>query len=207
MDPQAQKLVTDSCGCSNQCLPPTVVRILCRLAPGSRVPAAMSEDEQQRDDEQEEQSEANRHKPTPMKTSSAVVPGNMGATPVLSLPPASSSAAAMPSIDLACMEDDPILGQITKLREEQKRLRDQKKTITKSLRNAERKKKRLRTRARQLTDSDLVAVLRLRQDLRERVPVPVLSSGAAMAPAISTEVAASGGSAANSRSSDLAADI
>ena len=85
-----------------------------------------------------------------------------------SLPPASEGmvhkATALPAMAVG----DPLLHQIANLKAAQKRLRDEKKMISKNLRNAERRKKRLRVRAKQLTDDDLVAVLRMRQDLRER---------------------------------------
>ena len=41
------------------------------------------------------------------------------------------------------------------------------KALAKDLRNAERKKRRLRDRARQLTDDDLVSVLMMRKDLKK----------------------------------------
>ena len=62
---------------------------------------------------------------------------------------------------------NPKLGQellhsIAGLKEEQAKLRAQKKKVTKDLRNAE-KKTRLQKKARQLSDKDLVTVLQMRK--------------------------------------------
>jgi len=46
---------------------------------------------------------------------------------------------------------------------------EQKKRLAKAIRNAERKRKRIKELARQLTDEDLVAVLMMRKELK-RVP-------------------------------------
>ena len=51
---------------------------------------------------------------------------------------------------------DALSNSIQALKNQQKELRDQKMRLTKDLRNQERRRKRLRTRARQLTDEDLV---------------------------------------------------
>ena len=59
-----------------------------------------------------------------------------------------------------------ILGNIRALKEEQKTLRDQRKVVSKQLRNEEKRRMRLRKRARQLSDVDLVAVLKMRSDVK-----------------------------------------
>ena len=59
-----------------------------------------------------------------------------------------------------------ILGSIRALKEEQKTLRDQRKVVSKLLRNEEKRRIRLRKRARQLSDVDLVAVLKMRSDVK-----------------------------------------
>ena len=59
--------------------------------------------------------------------------------------------------------DGTILPEIQRLKQEQKALQEQKKAIQKDLRNAERRRSRLKKRARQLSDEDLVAVFQLRQ--------------------------------------------
>jgi chromosome segregation ATPase len=53
---------------------------------------------------------------------------------------------------------------IKALKDEQLRIRADKQRVAKELKNAQRRKNRLRKRARQLTDQDLVEVLRMRAD-------------------------------------------
>lgn len=65
------------------------------------------------------------------------------------------------------LPDDALSESIQKLKDQQKALRDEKVKLTKDLRNAERRKKRLRSRARQLTDEDLVQVLMFRKGQKE----------------------------------------
>ena len=55
-----------------------------------------------------------------------------------------------------------IVDEIGALKQKQKEARDLKKQISKDLRNAEKRRQRLKKRARQLTDADLVAVMTLR---------------------------------------------
>ena len=50
---------------------------------------------------------------------------------------------------------------------EQHRLKASRKQIVKELRNAERKRKRLRERARQLTDEDLLSVMLMRKEKKK----------------------------------------
>ena len=52
--------------------------------------------------------------------------------------------------------------EIQALKAEQKRAREEKIKITKELRNAEKRRQRLKKRAKQLSDSDLLAVMTLR---------------------------------------------
>ena len=59
-------------------------------------------------------------------------------------------------------ESEALLQSITRLKAEQKAMREAKKNVTKSLRNAEKRRARLKKRARQLSDVDLVAVLQMR---------------------------------------------
>ena len=62
---------------------------------------------------------------------------------------------------------DCVLSQrIELLRKQQQELQSQKKDLAKNLRNVERRRQRLRKRARQLTDEDLLAVLSLRKESR-----------------------------------------
>ena len=59
-----------------------------------------------------------------------------------------------------------LLQQIQKLKAEQKAARERRKVVNKELKNAERRKRRLKTRARQLTNDDLLEVMMLRGDTR-----------------------------------------
>ena len=64
------------------------------------------------------------------------------------------SAVADPGKDL--------LNEITALKDQQKKAKDAKKAITKDLRNANRRRQRLKKRAKALSDADLLAVISLR---------------------------------------------
>ena len=55
-----------------------------------------------------------------------------------------------------------MLSEIMNLKQKQKEAREAKLAVGKQLRNAERRRKRLKQRARQLSDSDLLAVISLR---------------------------------------------
>ena len=72
--------------------------------------------------------------------------------------PAAAFAKAKKEID--------ILGNIKALKEQQKALRDERKQVSKQLRNEEKRRMRLRKRARQFSDGDLVAVLKMRTDAK-----------------------------------------
>ena len=65
-----------------------------------------------------------------------------------------------------------ILGHIKALKEQQKNLKDERKRVSKVLRNEEKRRMRLRKRARQLSDGDLVALLKMRSDAKETGPAP-----------------------------------
>ena len=59
-----------------------------------------------------------------------------------------------------------ILVAISTLKAQQKKLRDDKKALSRDLRNAERRRSRLKKRAKQLSDADLLAVISLRNHER-----------------------------------------
>jgi len=66
-----------------------------------------------------------------------------------------------------------ILGNIKALKEQQKNLRDERLKVGKQLRNEEKRRMRLRKRARQLSDGDLVALLKMRSvGKADSAPVP-----------------------------------
>ena len=58
----------------------------------------------------------------------------------------------------------PILMNVLRLKEEQAALRKERARLAQELKNAERRRKRLKGRAKLLTDAELMAVINLRQD-------------------------------------------
>ena len=82
--------------------------------------------------------------------------------------------AMQPSDVLAeAKKEIDILGNIKALKEQQKNLRDERLKVGKQLRNEEKRRMRLRKRARQLSDGDLVALLKMRSvGKAESAPVP-----------------------------------
>lgn len=77
-------------------------------------------------------------------------------------------------------KSEDLLGCIKALKEQQKQMRNDRKRIAKDLRNAEKRRVRLRKRARQLSDDDLVALIRMRKD---SASAAVAAAAAAPAPA------------------------
>ena len=71
---------------------------------------------------------------------------------------ATAAAAASPAKKVRVVPN--LLGEIEALKAEQKKIKDEKKKVTKTLK---RRKKGLQTRARQLTNDDLMAVLMMRE--------------------------------------------
>ena len=61
---------------------------------------------------------------------------------------------------------DPLAANILALKKEAKRLREERQASSKALKSASRKASRLRKRARQLTDDDLLGVLMMRKHAR-----------------------------------------
>ena len=59
-------------------------------------------------------------------------------------------------------ESEALETAIARLKAEQKAMKDKKRKIHKDLKNAEKRRSRLKKRARQLSDADLVAVLQMR---------------------------------------------
>jgi uncharacterized protein (DUF3084 family) len=97
-----------------------------------------------------------------------VVAAELPATGHVSAPAAAAAAdgaaalpAAMPASKLT------LQAQIKQLKDEQVQLKQQKQKIAKELKNAQRRKFRLKKRARQLTDQDLVEVLQMRAELSQ----------------------------------------
>ena len=94
-----------------------------------------------------------------------------GAPPGMTVSDVLQALAAQPAavLDQAKKEID-IMGHIKILREQQKNLKDERKRVTKILRNEEKRRMRLRKRARQLSDGDLVALLKMRSDAKDGGP-------------------------------------
>jgi TolA-binding protein len=91
---------------------------------------------------------------------------------------ASGPAEAATTVDARCpsallqkfREDlplDPIRGEIERLRAEQQKQRQERKSIVKQMKNAKRRQQRLKSRARMMTDEDLVSVLMMRKNEKE----------------------------------------
>ena len=76
---------------------------------------------------------------------------------------ASSSADRLESAPELAVGKSSLLDQIQALRRSQQALKDQKKQVAKDMKNAMKKKKRLQGRASQLSDKDLIEVLRMRK--------------------------------------------
>ena len=100
----------------------------------------------------------------------------VGGTPASSaasspaVPSAGSSIAAnsRPDNPLDTSNTEPLLTGIARLKAEQALLRAERKRVVKELKNAEKRRTRLRKRARQLSDADLVAVLQMREATAEQ---------------------------------------
>ena len=75
---------------------------------------------------------------------------------------AEDAANARPVAPPAAEPPEPLLAGIARLKTEQAELRAERKRISKELKNAERRRTRLRKQARQLSDADLVAVIQMR---------------------------------------------
>lgn len=71
---------------------------------------------------------------------------------------------------------ESLTARIARLKDEQAAMRASKKTLAKDLRNATRRASRLKKRARQLTDCDLVEVLKMREVKQPLVPLPAAVS-------------------------------
>jgi acetyl-CoA carboxylase carboxyltransferase component len=72
--------------------------------------------------------------------------------------------------------------KIAELKAAQAKMHEDKKRLKKELRNAERKRKRIKERARQLTDEDLVAVLMMRKEHRREPAGKEATSAASTTP-------------------------
>ena len=79
---------------------------------------------------------------------------------------ASSDSGCSPLEKQASTGRSSLLGRILELCQDQHKLKAQKKALAKDMRNALKKRKRLQTKASQLSDLDLIEVLQMREDRR-----------------------------------------
>ena len=96
--------------------------------------------------------------------------------------PGSSGDGGPALAAIAGGKEKNILTEIQALKAEQKLAREAKLKITKELRNAEKRRQRLKKRAKQLSDSDLLAVMTLRsaeQGMRKKEAVEPTAAAAA----------------------------
>ena len=75
-----------------------------------------------------------------------------------------------------------MLKKINEQRMTQLALKSQKKQCAAEMKNAMKRKKRLQNKASQLSDTDLVEVLRMRKAKKDSVPLPDSAPGAPEAP-------------------------
>ena len=79
---------------------------------------------------------------------------------------ARSHAEGMVSHSSCSQKTGGLLERIQKMKAEQKAARETRRVVNKELKNAERRKRRFKTSARQLTNDDLLEVMMLRGDAR-----------------------------------------
>jgi len=117
-------------------------------------------------------SSANRSKKAMAGSCAAAVPaaGTAGAAPV-EVPEilvVHSAAASTPGDGMAALAVSPrkesLMESIKRLKDQQAAMKVAKKDLQKELKNACKRKNRLKKRARQLTDLDLIEVLNMRKD-------------------------------------------
>ena len=86
-------------------------------------------------------------------------------------PTTASSEVSSPGVSSSSVFDEksPLLQKIKDLIDTQKALKEQKKKCAQEMKNAMKRKKRLQGKASQLSDTDLVEVLRMRKAKKESV--------------------------------------
>ena len=91
----------------------------------------------------------------------------------------SSSSALAKANDFVAQHgrEHDLLETIQALRKEQKEQREKRKQITKSLRNAKKRKMRIQKKAQALSNEDLVELMKLRSFAVTKEPEPVAGSG------------------------------
>lgn len=124
-----------------------------------------------------------------------------------SAPDTAEIIAEASRIALGTLPEDPMRESILALKREQARLRQEKLQLAKTIRNAKKRQQRLRSKAREMSDEDLVAVLMMRKDSAGAKARRLENTGAAKDPAGSASRASSsneGAPAAASSASSVA---
>ena len=99
----------------------------------------------------------------PTATPAGGAPGSSSAA----MAPATGAPAFQTRMTIPMMESESLVESIRRLKAEQKHMKDAKKKIAKDLKNAEKRRSRLKKRATRLSDADLVAVLQMRGSITE----------------------------------------
>ena len=87
------------------------------------------------------------------------------------------AAAARVDAAVPATSTSDLFPAIQRLKQEQARLRADKKRVAKELKNAEKRRSRLKRRAKQLSDGDLIAVLETRALEKERAKADLAAAG------------------------------
>ena len=90
----------------------------------------------------------------------ASVPASCSAVPPIDVPQVVTDVTAT-----SAAPPQSLLEQIEELKQTQKKLKEEKAKVAKEMKNALKRKKRLRTRASLLTEFDLLEVMRMRQSV------------------------------------------
>ena len=96
-------------------------------------------------------------------------PGAASAAPASPLAGPSDASSSAGSSSNVFDKQSPLLLKIKELAETQKALKEQRKKCAAEIKNAMKRKKRLQTKANQLSDNDLVEVLRMRKAKKETI--------------------------------------
>lgn len=78
----------------------------------------------------------------------------------------SASSSTLDALAVSGGSEDSLLKHIDRLRAEKRAIKEQRKLVQKNLKNAEKRKARLKKRARQLSNKDLFDVLQLREEMK-----------------------------------------
>ncbi len=106
--------------------------------------------------------------PSPAPAAAAAASASASSSAAAAAPAALDSVVSAGGAGIVIPKPSELLNsQIKRLKEEQAAMRAAKKALVKTLKNCQKRRSRLKKRARQLTDADLVEVLRMRQQAME----------------------------------------